>query len=199
MKHKAILALITVSLSSSFCGVQAQDLAGIISKAKSAASAMTGKNTGNISGTWVYESSAINFTSDNILARAGGKLVSSKLESRINSALKKHGLTPDNLTLKLAADSTYTCSFKAGAGKETKGKYALQGNRLTFIPSHSKKEISVNAKTGSKLELTCNADRLMTLIQGLSTLKTENATIKAIAELAKNYSGMQVGLTFKKK
>ena len=179
--------------------MQAQSLSDILGKAKSAISTITGAESNNVTGTWVYESTKLNFTSDNLLAQAGSKLVSSKIEDQINSILNKYGLTPQNLTLAFADDGNYTCSFTGDSAKVTKGKYSFKDGKLVLTPSVLKKDISINAKSGNALDLTCNVDKLLTLVQGLSSLKTENSTIKTISEIAKNYDGMQIGLTFKKK
>ena len=198
MKLKTIIAVVV--LCSFVSGnMQAQSLSDILGKAKSAISTITGAESNNVTGTWVYESTKVNFTSDNLLAQAGSKLVSSKIEDQINSILNKYGLTPQNLTLAFAEDGNYTCSFTGDSAKITKGKYSFKDGKLVLTPSVLKKDISINAKSGNALDLTCNDDKLLTLVQGLSSLKTENSTIKTISEIAKNYDGMQIGLTFKKK
>ena len=185
--------------SVSFCNLQAQSLSDILAKAKSAISSITGSSTDKITGTWIYESADIKFTSDNLLAQAGGKLASSKIESQINSILEKQGIAPNDLTLTFSDDSTYTCTFKKDSQKTAKGTYLFKDDQLTFTPALSKKAITTTANLGSSLEITCNADKILTLVQGLSTLQTNSSAISTIATMAKNYSGMQIGLKFKKK
>ena len=78
MKLKTIIAVVV--LCSFVSGnIQAQSLSDILGKAKSAISTITGAESNNVTGTWVYESTKVNFTSDNLLAQAGSKLVSSKI------------------------------------------------------------------------------------------------------------------------
>lgn len=197
MKLKLLTAAVLLC-SASLCNVQAQSLSSILSKAKSVISSLTGTSSNSLTGTWVYEGADINFSSDNILAKAGGTLASSKIESQINNILKKYGLAPSNLTLTFADDSTYTGTLKANSAKSMKGTYTYADNKLTLTPSLSKKSISTTAKVGSSLELTCNADKLLSLIQGLSSVSSASTTLSTLSSLAKNYTGMQIGLKFKK-
>lgn len=111
----------------------------------------------------------------------------------------KYGLTPSKLTITFASDSTYTCSFKGDSTKVTSGTYSFSDGKLVLIPTLMKEEITLSAKVSSELEINFNANKLLTLLQGISSLKTENSTIATVGKLLENYSGLQIGLKFKKK
>lgn len=181
--------------------IHAQSITSILSKVKSAITGTTDSSTkNNIEGTWVYSGADIEFTSDNLLAQAGGKLTSNKIEKTINNALTKYGIAPDKLSLTFGKDSTYTGAYSTHS---TKGSYLCNNGKLTIKPSaYSGKTITTDVTTGNTLSLTCDASKVLTLAQMLCNkvaTQEQNSTLSVISQLAKNYKGMKVGLKFKKK
>ena len=108
MKLKLIIAAAVMAFGT--INTASAQISNIFSKIKSAVSETLGTSSNNIEGTWVYSGADVEFTSDNILAQAGGKLTSSKIEKSINNALNKYGIAPDKLSLTFDKDSTYTCT-----------------------------------------------------------------------------------------
>ncbi len=178
----------------------AQDLSSIFSKVKSAISSITGSSSSSLEGTWVYSGADIEFTSDNILAQAGGKLTSAKIEKSINNALNKYGIAPNKLSFTFDKDSTYSCAYSS---RTTQGTYVYKDGKLTIKPStYSGKTITTNASAGSTLTLTCDADKVLSLAQMIGSKvagQSQNSTLSILSQLSKNYKGMKVGLKFKKK
>lgn len=201
MKAKTLIALSFIS-AASLQTASAQSITDIFNTAKNAVtSALSGteSKSGSIAGTWVYSGADVEFSSDNVLSNLGGKVASSKIESTINSALTKYGISPSKLSLTFAADSTYTCSYDK---RSMKGSYLYSKDKLTLRPTTlSGKGITTDASSGNTLKITCNADKVLTLAQmlgGQVASKSSNTTIALISKLAKNYKGMKVGLKFKK-
>lgn len=180
--------------------VSAQNISSIFSKIKSAISTVTGTDSNSIEGTWTYSGADIEFTSDNVLSQVGGKVASSTIESKINSALQKYGIAPNKLSLTFGSDSSYTAAYSS---RSTSGTYTFANSKLTLKPStYSGKTITTNATAGTTLKLTCDADKLLTLIQMIGSKvssASSNSTISILSTLSKNYKGMKVGLKFKKK
>ena len=96
MKLKLIIAAAVMAFGT--INTASAQISNIFSKIKSAVSETLGTSSNNIEGTWVYSGADVEFTSDNILAQAGGKLTSSKIEKSINNALNKYGIAPDKLS-----------------------------------------------------------------------------------------------------
>ena len=85
-------------------------------------SAVTGKNTVDMTGTWSYTGSAIEFESDNLLMKAGGAVAATTAEAKLDEQLSKVGIKPGQMSFTFAADSTF--NVKLGA-KTLKGTYCL--------------------------------------------------------------------------
>ena len=78
-----IVTLLLVSANS-----QAQSLKDLFNKenVEKVVSAVTGKNTVDMTGTWSYTGSAIEFESDNLLMKAGGAVATTTAEAKIGRA-----------------------------------------------------------------------------------------------------------------
>ena len=198
MRQKLFLAVIALTVGT-FTPASAQ-LSNILSKIQSAISSVTGSSSSSLEGTWVYSGAEIEFTSDNILSQVGGKVASNKIEKSINNALTKYGIAPNKLSFTFSKDSTYTAAYSS---RSTQGTYVYTDKKLTLKPStYSGRTITANASVGSTLTLTCNADKMLSLIQAIGSKvssTSQNSTLSIISSLAKNYKGMQIGLKFTKK
>lgn len=198
---KKIFAMAVVLAFCTTTSVSAQSITDVLGKVKSALTGTTESSAkGSIEGTWVYSGADIEFTSDNLLAQAGGKLTSDKIESTINSALTKYGIAPNKLSLTFGKDSTYTGAY---SNHSTKGSYLYNKGKLTIKPSaYSGKTITTDVSAGKTLTLSCDASKVLTLAQMICNqvaTQEHNTTLTMISQLAKNYKGMKVGLKFKKK
>ena len=198
MKLKIIIASVLVAFGTA--NTASAQISNIFSKIKTAVSETLGTNSNKIEGTWVYSGADVEFASDNILAQAGGKLTSAKIEKSINNALNKYGIAPNKLSLTFEKDSTYTCTYSS---RTTQGTYTFKDGKLCLKPSqYSGRTITTNATGGSTLKLTCDADKVLTFAQMISSKvasQGQNSTLSIISQFAKNYKGMKVGLKFKKK
>ena len=185
MKLKLIIAAAVMAFGT--VNTASAQISNIFSKIKSAVSETLGTSSNNIEGTWVYSGADVEFTS-------------SKIEKSINNALNKYGISPDKLSLTFDKDSTYTCTYST---HKTQGTYTFKDGKLCLKPSqYSGRTITTNATGGSSLKLTCDADKVLSLAQMISSKvasQGQSSTLSIISQLAKNYKGMKVGLKFKKK
>ena len=191
-------------------GANAQ-LSGLLDKAKSAISSGSAASdivssligtatvtTSNISGAWSYSKPAIAFESENLLSQAGGAAAASTIEDKLSSAVSKYGITAGKMILTFKSDGTFTCTVN---GKSTSGTYKLSKATITLYTAKlQKKTLSANVKiSGSTLQITFKADKLLTFIQGLNTINASSSSLSTVSSLAKNFSGMQIGFKFSKK
>ena len=160
-------------------------------------SAVTGKNTVDMTGTWSYTGSAIEFESDNLLMKAGGAVAATTAEAKLNEQLSKVGIKPGQMSFTFAADSTF--NVKLGA-KTLKGTYTYDATEKHVVMKFVKL-INMNAKvncTSGSMDLLFESDKLLKLITFLSS-KSSNATLKTISSLANSYDGMMLGFSLEKK
>ncbi|WP_291529392.1 DUF4923 family protein [Bacteroides sp. UBA939] len=189
-----IATLMLVSANS-----QAQSLKDLFNKenVEKVVSAVTGKNTVEMIGTWSYTGAAVEFESDNLLMKAGGAVASSTAESKLNEQLSKVGIKPGLMSFTFNADSTFNAKLGSRA---LNGSYSYSASdnkvNLKFV-----KLIGMDAKvncTSGKMDLLFDSDKLLKLITTLSS-KSSNSTLKTISSLASKYDGMMLGFSLEKK
>jgi hypothetical protein len=161
-----------------------------------AVNAVTGKSTADMTGTWSYTGSAIEFESENLLKKAGGTVAASAAEQKLDEQLAKLGIKEGQLSFTFNTDSTFVSTL---GKRKLNGTYSynpttgmLQLKYMKLIPMNAK----VNYTT-QQMDLLFEADKLLKLITFLSS-KSSSATLKAISSLADSYDGMMLGYELKR-
>ena len=148
-------------------------------------------------GTWAYSQPAVAFESQNLLGKAGGAVTANVLEKKLGNALTTYGFKPGNYTLTFNADSTFSMRLK---GRTVTGRYSVSKSTLTLRSRLGTTLVTANVAIASnQLQLTFTANKLLTFVKQVAALSTTSTTLNTISQLAGNYSGMQLGLQFKKK
>lgn len=175
------------------------------STVKEAVSTLTDKKnltTQDLQGKWLYLNSACQLKSDNILKGAGGSLITSQIEKKIDNACSKAGITQGTFSYTFNSDSTFTNTI--AKGKPLNGTYTLDPETkiLTLRYAVGKKltittlEATVR-KNDNCLTLLFNADKLLKLLSMVSA-SSSNTTLKAINKLADEYDGVMLGFDMTK-
>lgn len=159
--------------------------------------AVTGKTEAiDMTGTWTYRGSAVEFESDNLLMQAGGAAASAVAESKLNEQLNKIGIKDGQMVFTFNADSTFT---SAVGKKKMSGTYSYNAKtkqvNLTYL-----RLLNMNAKvncTSGSLELLFNSDKLLKLMAFLGS-KSSSAALKTVSSLADQYDGMMLGFDLRK-
>lgn len=200
MRKMKILAVAFAGLMAMGCGSMGQAL-GSVSKGNGIVDAITSvigldKVTAkNLVGTWKYNSPGCAFTSENLLAKAGGEVAAAQIEEKLLPYYQQVGLSSTNTYIAFNEDGTFTSKI---AGTTFNGKYTfdeatqqvkLQGLLLS-INCYTKKA------TGG-ISILFEAKKLLTLLQTMSKL-SGNANLQTIGELSQNYDGVRIGFDMKK-
>lgn len=187
-----IVLCLIVSLNS-----DAQDLKSILS---GVAKTLVGDKTttaASIVGTWKYVGPACEFTSDNLLAKAGGEAASVKVEEKLKSVLDKVGIN----TIQYTFNEDGTCSYVI-KGKTTKGTYTFDAEAKTITIKTGKLGISTTASVvtlGNNMSFVYNADKLMSVLKTISGAASKvNSTASTINSLASSFDGMKLGFELEK-
>ena len=128
-----------------------------------AVNVVTGKSTANMTGTWSYTGSAIEFESDNLLQKAGGTVAATAAEKKLDEQLAKAGIKAGQMSFTFNADSTF--SAKVGQ-KSMKGSYSYNASTQKVNLKFAKL-IGMNAKvnaTSKTMDLLFESDKLLKLI-----------------------------------
>ena len=196
---KRLMILVAVSVMS-IANVEAQSLKDILG---GLVGAVTGNTTTEqtIVGEWGYIKPAIALKSDNILAQAGGSLMSGTIEKKMATYYEKVGLKAGSAAITLTEDQ----QFKLTMGKRTlQGTYEFDSttNALTlnFTTKTSVKIGKIRGEaqlSGGDLKLLFAADKMLKIVRGLSAV-SNNTSIAAISKAAEQYDGLSLGMTFAK-
>ncbi len=79
----------------------------------------------DMTGTWTYKGSAVEFESENLLMKAGGAAAATMAENKLDEQLSKVGIKDGQMSFTFNADSTFTSTV----GKKTlKGTYSYNAS-----------------------------------------------------------------------
>lgn len=144
----------------------------------------------NLIGTWKYTSPGCAFTSDNLLAKAGGEVAAQKIKSQLLPHYQSLGISGSNTYFAFKEDKTFTAKL---AGKSISGTYAYDASKGTI--NMKTLLLSMNGfvtLTTSGISLLFESQKILSVLQTLGAL-SGNSTISTIGEISKNYDGVRVG------
>ena len=156
----------------------------------------------DVAGVWKYREPAVTFESDNLLKKAGGAAMAAVIVNKIKPYYDRVNLSQLQVTLN--PDSTF--QFVLGrlklGGTYVHSNARPDGNFFTFkFQALGKIGIGqIDAelqKTGNKLSMTFDADKLITLLNTVAKL-TGRKSIQAAATLLNNYEGLNCGFALDK-
>lgn len=159
---------------------------------------MTSSNVGedDLVGNWQYSAPAVVFKSDNVLQKAGGSAASGIIVDKIAPYYEKVGIT--SLTATFNQDRTFELKLKritltgtyALAGEEANGDFVFNFKAVKKLPL-GKMNAHVE-KVGSKITLTFDASKLITLVNTVAKVSGK-ASLQSVAKLLNSYEGLNCG------
>ena len=146
--------------------------------------------------TWKYKSPGCAFTSENLLAKAGGEIAAKKVEEKLSTYYQKAGFSSSNTYFKFNEDGTFNAKID---GKSWSGTYTFD-EKTHAIDLKGRLLLSLNGfatKNTSGISILFETKKLLTIIQTLTAL-SGNTTLGTIGEISKNYDGIRVGFDLSK-
>lgn len=209
MKKAKIFMAGLVCLALASCGTMADGSGGNILGSIFGA-ATNGQSLGNILisvigldkpsqaeliGTWYYQQPGVAFTSENLLAKAGGEVAASKIREELNTYYKQFGVSSSNTIIQFNQDNTFTAKI---LGKNISGQYTYdqQTCQITLktllftMPAYAK-------RTVNGMSVLFESKKLLTVLQTVAAI-SGNATLQTIGDLSTNYDGVRLGFDMKK-
>lgn len=145
--------------------------------------------------TWKYSSPGCAFTSENLLAKAGGDIAAKKIESELATYYKKFGFSASNTYFKFNTDGSFESKID---GKSWKGTYTFDEKTHAIQMKGLLLSVSGFAtKKTNGISLLFESKKLLTLVQTLTAL-SGNSTLSTIGNISKNYDGVRVGFDMTK-
>ena len=141
-------------------------------------------------GTWYYTEPACAFTSENLLAKAGGAVAAENCKEKLLPVYNSVGINAQNTQFQFTQDHQFAGKVK---GIPLSGSY-------TYDPSSGTLRLqtmlfSTNAyitRTTSGLGLTFESKNLLKVLQ-MAAAMSGNSTLQTVGDLSKQYDGVRLG------
>ena len=146
-------------------------------------------------GTWSYMGPGCAFTSENLLAKAGGEVAAAQIEEKLLPYYQQVGISSANTYITFKEDGTFTSKIDGTpfSGNytfdESTQKITLKGLLLS-VNCYTKREIS-------GISILFETKKLLTVLQTMAAL-SGSKDMQAIGDLSKQYEGVRVGFDMKR-
>ena len=149
----------------------------------------------NLIGSWKYSAPGCAFTSENLLAKAGGEVAAVQIEEKLLPYYQQVKISESNTFITLNEDGTFSSKI---AGTPFSGNYTFDeaSQKITLkglllsVNCYAKKEIN-------GISILFEAKKLLTVLQTMSAM-SGNKDLQTIGDLSKNYDGVRVGFDMKR-
>lgn len=141
-------------------------------------------------GIWRYNGPGCAFTSDNLLAKAGGEVAATQIEQKLEQQYAKLGFSSSNTYITFNQDGTFASKI---GGKSFSGNYTYDAG--TGALNLKGLLLSLNGyatRNGSGISVLFESKKLLSLLQTMAAL-SGNSTLSTIGEVSKNYDGARLG------
>lgn len=142
-------------------------------------------------GAWRYKQPGVAFTSENLLAKAGGEVAASSVKEKLNTYYNSLGISQANTYLQFTQEGQFSGKID---GKSISGTYTYDQAecKLTLktmfftVPAYTK-------RTTTGMSILFEAKKLLTILQTLAAL-SGNTNLQTIGDISQNYDGIRIGL-----
>ena len=208
MKKTTIILFAAATLTLCGCGLAGQSGIGSI-----LSNAANGETIGNvirsvlgltkvtqkdIIGTWSYSQPGVAFTTEKLLAKAGGEVIATEVRTKLQPTFNTLGIKSSNTSVTFNQDGTFAAKI---AGKSWSGNYTFDEKTRKITMTGLLLNINCYAKRNTDgIALLFEATKLLNLLQTMSALQggaNANSTLGTIGDLAKSYDGLRIGFDMK--
>ena len=196
MKKIKIVLVVIACLMMTSCGQVMTALTnGSVVNAITSVIGMDKVSARGLIGTWTYLGPGCAFTSENLLAKAGGEVAAAQIEEKLLPYYQQVGISSSNTYITFKEDGTFTSKIDGTpfSGNytfdEATQKITLKGLLLS-VNCYTKREIS-------GISILFEAKKLLTVLQTMAVL-SGSKDMQAIGDLSKQYEGVRVGFDMKK-
>ena len=149
----------------------------------------------NLIATWKYSGPGCAFTSENLLAKAGGEVAAVQIEQKLLPYYQQVKISESNTYITFKEDGTFSSKI---AGTPFSGNYTFDeaSQKITLkglllsVNCYAKKE-------AYGISILFEAKKLLTVLQTMSAM-SGNKDLQTIGDLSKNYDGVRVGFDMKR-
>ena len=146
-------------------------------------------------GSWQYSGPGCAFTSENLLAKAGGEVAAVQIEEKLLPYYQKLGVSGSNTFITFNQDGTFSSKI---AGTNFSGTYTFDAasqqiklkGMLLSVNCYTKRELN-------GISILFEAKKLLTILQTMAAL-SGRTDLQTIGDLSKQYDGVRVGFDMKR-
>ena len=196
MKKIKIVLVVIACLMMTSCGQVMTALTnGSVVNAITSVIGMDKVSARGLIGTWTYLGPGCAFTSENLLAKAGGEVAAAQIEEKLLPYYQQVGISSGNTYITFKEDGTFTSKIDGTpfSGNytfdESTQKITLKGLLLS-VNCYTKREIS-------GISILFEAKKLLTVLQTMAAL-SGSKDMQAIGDLSKQYEGVRVGFDMRR-
>ena len=195
----AFILLLTAGIIISSCGagtmLHTVASGGTIANAFTSVIGLDKVSQKGLVGTWHYAGPGCAFTSENLLAKAGGEVAATKVEQELEPYFQKTGLSAQNTYVTFNEDGSFEASL---VGQTFGGTWTLDEATAKVTMKTLLLNINCYAKREYHgISLLFESKKLLNVLQILAAM-SGNETVQKVGELSKNYDGIRLGFDMKK-
>lgn len=184
--RKSFLFILLLALLPSI-SVEAQSVKGVVKNITKSFS---------IEGTWEYQGISVQFKSDNLLKKAGGKIASNKIENNLNEQLSNIGFQSGLTTFVFEKDGTFK-NITNGTAIPGKYTYDKKTNELTLkYVNHIPLKVQVSG-SDTNISLLFGANEFLSMITFIGSA-SGISVVQSLSSILNSYDGMMIGMKLKK-
>ena len=148
----------------------------------------------DIIGTWSYVEPACAFTSENLLAKAGGSVAAKTVNEKLLPVYKSLHISSGNTQLTFNENGQFTGKI---GGFPMSGTYTFDAtNGLVKMKSLTTFTAHLTRSTQG-MNFTFESKKILTLLQTVSAL-SGNTSLSTIGDISKQFNGVRLGFAMKK-
>ena len=148
----------------------------------------------DIIGTWSYVEPACAFTSENLLAKAGGSVAAKTVNEKLLPVYKSLHISSGNTQLTFNENGQFTGKI---GGFPMSGTYTFDAaNGLVKMKSLTTFTAHLTRSTQG-MNFTFESKKILSLLQTVSAL-SGNTSLSTIGDISKQFSGVRLGFAMKK-
>ncbi len=141
-------------------------------------------------GNWYYAAPTCAFTSENLLAKAGGAVAAQNCKEKLLPVYNSLGISGQNTQFQFTQDHQFAAKIK---GIPLNGSYAYDPSSGTIrLQTMLFTTNAYITRTASGLGLTFESKNLLKVLQAVAAL-SGNSTLQTVGDLSKQYDGVRLG------
>ena len=146
-------------------------------------------------GDWQYKGPGCAFTSENLLAKAGGEVAATTVREKLVTYYNTFGISNTNTALQFAQDGSFSGMI---SGKNISGTYTYDEKTckitmktlLFSLPAYTK-------RNPQGISILFESKKLLSIMQTMAAI-SGNSTLSSIGDISNNYDGIRIGFDMSK-